>query len=78
VEHEFDGKARGRTGNFNLPAYGLFDLRSESLEGTTGIAELGIDIRPYENRNFSIATGIQGYFGKYQGFSGGIRLEWEF
>jgi outer membrane autotransporter protein len=78
VEHEFAGKAHARTVNFDLPGYNLIDLRSESLEGTTGIAELGVDIRPYKGRDFSIATGIQGYFGKYRGVSGGIRLEWEF
>ncbi|MDR1650111.1 MAG: hypothetical protein LBR71_07600 [Synergistaceae bacterium] len=78
VEHEFSGKVHARTINFDLPGYNLIDLRSESLEGTTGIAELGVDIRPYKYRNFSIVTGIQGYFGKYRGISGGIRLEWEF
>jgi outer membrane autotransporter protein len=79
VEHEFAGNVHGRTGNFNLPLYdNLYDLHSESLEGTTGIAELGVDIRPFKDRNFSLATGIQGYFGKYRGVSAGIRFEWEF
>jgi hypothetical protein len=78
AEREFAGSAHARSRSFSLPKYGLLDLRSESLDGTTGIVELGVDIRPYENRDFSIATGIQGYFGKYQGISGGLRLEWEF
>jgi Fe2+ transport system protein FeoA len=78
VEHEYAGDVHARSGNFDLQGYRLVDLRSESLGGTTGIAELGVDIRPYKNRDFSIATGIQGYFGKYRGLSAGIRFEWEF
>jgi hypothetical protein len=48
------------------------------MQGTTGLGEIGIIIRPDENNKFSLETGIQGYFGKFEGFSGGIRMEWEF
>ncbi|MDR1648787.1 MAG: autotransporter outer membrane beta-barrel domain-containing protein, partial [Synergistaceae bacterium] len=76
VEHEFAGDihawASSSAGRFKLPA--------PDLEGTTGIGEIGFILRPDKARdhNFSLETGIQGYIGKYEGFSAGIRLEWEF
>jgi outer membrane autotransporter protein len=70
VEHEFGGDIRARTSRFDLPA--------SDLEGTTGIGELGLILRPDAKHNFSLETGIQGYVGKYEGFSLGVRFEWEF
>jgi outer membrane autotransporter protein len=70
VEHEFAGGIHARTSKFDLPA--------PDLEGTTGIGEIGFILRPDKDRNLSLETGIQGYFGKLEGFSAGLRLEWEF
>jgi outer membrane autotransporter protein len=70
VEHEFAGDIHARTSKFTLPAPGL--------EGTTGIGEIGFILRPDKDHHLSLETGIQGYFGKLEGFSAGIRLEWEF
>jgi hypothetical protein len=76
LEHEFSGGIHARTSRFILPAY--------DMEGTTGIGEIGIIIRPdrdtakSDDKNFSLETGIQGYTGKYSGISAGLRFEWEF
>jgi hypothetical protein len=71
LEHEFAGDIHASTDEFSyLPAY--------DLQGTTGIGEIGFILRPSEDSNFSLETGIQGYTGKYSGFTAGIRLEWEF
>ncbi|MDR3331508.1 MAG: autotransporter outer membrane beta-barrel domain-containing protein [Synergistaceae bacterium] len=74
LEHEFAGGIHARTDGFTLPA--------ADMEGSTGIGEIGLIIRPNPDKgkqhNFSMETGIQGYIGKYEGFSAGIRLEWEF
>jgi outer membrane autotransporter protein len=69
VEHEFAGDIHARTSAFTLPA--------PDLQGTTGIGEIGLILRPDADHNFSLETGIQGYLGKYKGFSAGIRFEWE-
>ncbi|MDR0616943.1 MAG: autotransporter outer membrane beta-barrel domain-containing protein, partial [Synergistaceae bacterium] len=75
AEHEFAGSIHASTSRFALPAY--------DLSGTTGIGEIGFIIRPDttdddKDNNFSLEAGLQGYVGKYSGFSGGIRFEWEF
>jgi hypothetical protein len=75
LEHEFAGSIHARTSQFTLPAY--------DLEGTTGIGEIGVIIRPDrddddKDKDFSLEAGLQGYTGKYSGISAGIRFEWEF
>ncbi|MDR1732042.1 MAG: autotransporter outer membrane beta-barrel domain-containing protein [Synergistaceae bacterium] len=71
LEHEFGGTIHARNNkNQSLPA--------ADLEGTTGIGEIGLILRPDQKHDFSLEAGLQGYFGKIEGFSAGIRFEWEF
>jgi outer membrane autotransporter protein len=69
VEHEFAGDIHARVERGNVFA--------PDLAGTTGIGEIGLILRPDADHNFSLETGIQGYIGKYRGFSAGVRFEWE-
>ncbi|MDR2176155.1 MAG: autotransporter outer membrane beta-barrel domain-containing protein [Synergistaceae bacterium] len=78
LEHEFAGGIHARAVNVNENENGRFNLPAPDLEGTTGIGEIGFILRPDKDHNFSLETGIQGYIGKIEGFSAGIRFEWEF
>jgi outer membrane autotransporter protein len=71
VEREFAGDVEGRN------QYG-HELKSLSLEGTTGVFELGVIIRSRPDKPFAMEIGVQGYTGALTGISGGIRLGWEF
>jgi hypothetical protein len=69
-EHEFDGKARATT-------YGL-DTPSPSLEGDTGVFELGFDMKPKADGPLTVGLGVQGYTGMREGVSGTAKLMWVF
>jgi outer membrane autotransporter protein len=65
--HETDARSRG------------VKLDTEELKGSTGIFEAGAVTSPSESYpGFTIAFGIQGYVGRLRGFSGGIRVGWQF
>lgn len=70
-EREFAGSAKAsyQTGNVDAP----------SLQGDTGIGELGINISHETTENiFSVNLGIQGYIGKREGVSGSLTATWQF
>jgi hypothetical protein len=71
VERELDSKVRASG------AHG-FAFETHDFKGTTSIGEIGLIVRSRENSPFSIEAGLQGYAGKFKGFSGGVRLGWEF
>ncbi|MDR3214209.1 MAG: autotransporter outer membrane beta-barrel domain-containing protein [Azoarcus sp.] len=71
LEHEFDGRARGN----NADGY-RFD--SPELKGTSGVFDVGVIIRPAQDKPYSIETGLQAYVGKIRGVSGGVRIGREF
>jgi hypothetical protein len=54
-DREFDGKSKGT-------AYGL-PIDSPSVKGDTGIAEIGVSIKPTKDRPLLLEAGVQGYTG---------------
>ncbi|MDR1227499.1 MAG: autotransporter domain-containing protein [Azoarcus sp.] len=69
-EHEFDGKAKAKTNGYRLDA--------PALEGDTGIAELGMTLKPAPTRPISLDIGLQGYVGQREGVTGNVRVRYEF
>ena len=69
-EHEFAGSCESKTFGYNIA--------SPSLEGDTGIGELGIKMTPSESLPLSVNLGVQGYVGQKQGVSGSCLLKYEF
>ncbi|MDR1359993.1 MAG: autotransporter outer membrane beta-barrel domain-containing protein, partial [Deltaproteobacteria bacterium] len=69
-EHEFDGRARASTNGFSLPA--------PSLEGGTGIGELGFTLRHSASLPLSFDLGVQGYTGTREGVTGSLQFKLEF
>ncbi|MDR3214436.1 MAG: hypothetical protein LBT71_11045 [Azoarcus sp.] len=69
-EHEFDGDAKAKV-------YGR-SISAPSLEGDSGIGELGVVIRPSINSPLSIAAGVQGYGGDRRGVTGSLQLKYGF
>jgi hypothetical protein len=69
-EHEFAGSARAT-------AYGD-SIDAPDLQGSTGIGELGISVRPVTGVPFSFDLGVQGYMGKREGVTGSLQLKLEF
>jgi hypothetical protein len=69
-EHEFDGKARATT-------YG-YGIDKPSLFGSTGIGELGLNLKPSKDLPLSFDLGVQGYVGKRQGVTGSLQAKFEF
>jgi hypothetical protein len=51
---------------------------SPNLRGSTGIADIGLMARSNPDSPWSMELGLQGYVGKVQGISGGVRLGYEF
>ena len=49
-----------------------------SLEGSTGIGELGLSFRPVTGSGLSLDFGVQGYVGQREGVSGNFQVKWEF
>ena len=70
-EYEFNAKAKGTT-------YEIYDLDSPSLKGSTGLATLGMLYVPVNNDRFSMDLRGNGYFGKRDGASLTMKLEYEF
>jgi hypothetical protein len=69
-EHEFSGKARAT-------AYGR-DTPAPSLQGDTGVFELGFDLKPRTDGPLIMGLGLQAYTGIRQGFGGTAQLTWVF
>ncbi len=66
-EYEFDGKARGSVHGMSLDA--------PSLNGGTGILELGVSIKSRPESSNSLELGLQGYAGKREGVTGSVQLK---
>jgi outer membrane autotransporter protein len=69
-EHEFDAQAKGSFSGF------AFD--SSDFKGDTGIGEVGIIFHSTEDRRWNVECGFQGYMGQNRGFSGGVRVGYQF
>ena len=69
-EYEFDGRQRAATNGYALGA--------PSLKGATGIAELGLMLKPSKTLPLSFDLAVQGYVGKREGVSGSLQARWEF
>jgi hypothetical protein len=69
-EYEFDHRTRASS-------YGN-DFSVPTLKGSSGVGEIGMIVYPRGNERFSAEFGLQGYTGKREGVSGGIRVGWKF
>jgi len=69
-EHELGGDSNAMTGGKKICP--------PSLNGGTGIGELGVNIKPSAEGKFSMNLGVQGYAGVREGITGGLQLNWEF
>jgi hypothetical protein len=69
-EYEFNHRTRASS-------YGN-DFSVPTLKGSSGVGEIGMIVYPRGNERFSAEFGLQGYTGKREGVSGGIRVGWKF
>ncbi len=69
-EHEFSGSC-------SSTAYG-HPVAAPSFEGSSGMGELGLMMKPTEDLPLSINLGVQGYVGQKQGVSGSCNVMYEF
>ncbi len=69
-EHEFSGSCES-TAYVHLVA-------APSFEGSSGMGELGLVMKPSEDLPLSINLGVQGYLGQKQGVSGSCNFMYEF
>jgi hypothetical protein len=69
-DYEFDNQAKGHVYNM--------DLHTVGLKGGTGIFELGGNVLNSSNEHLSLEFGVQAYAGIFRGFSGGVRVGYEF
>ena len=68
-QYEFDGEARA--------SYNGVDAPSPSLKGSSCMVELGWQIKP-SAAPVTLDLGISGWFGKQQGLTGSLKLDWAF
>jgi outer membrane autotransporter protein len=73
-EHEFDGKAKSSVTASNVTVA----TDAPKLKGSSGIAEVGLNITPSSNKAFTVDIGLQGYVGKRQGATGSVQAKYEF
>ena len=69
-EHEFDGES-------NAQVYG-FDVAAPTLEGDSGIFELGFSFKPAKNDNVTFDLGVQAYTGVREGVAGTAQFNYKF
>lgn len=69
-EHVFDGDAEGAVNSFSLDV--------PSLEGDTGVFELGLRIRPSLESNWAVDLGAKGYVGDREGVTGNMTVRYSF
>ena len=69
-EYQFDGKARG--------SYKGLSTLTPSLEGGSGIAEVGVEYRPKADSAFSLGFDVTGMTGTQEGVEGTLKLIWKF
>lgn len=70
-EYEFDGKSKGTT-------YNAFNIDNPSMQGSTTLASLGLRYEPSHHRNLSLDFHGNGYYGKREGGSVGLKLNYIF
>jgi hypothetical protein len=70
-EHEFGGDA-------DATAYGQYAIDAPSIEGGTGIGEIGFTFRKSPTDPFSVNLNLAGYMGRREGFGGSLEFNWEF
>ena len=69
-EHVFDGDAESAVNSFSLDV--------PSLEGDTGVFELGLRIRPSLESNWAVDFGAKGYVGDREGVTGNMTVRYSF
>ena len=69
-EHVFDGDAESSVNSFNLEV--------PSLEGDTGIMEVGVTMKPSLNSHWAMDLGAKGYAGDREGVTGSIQVRYAF
>ena len=69
-EHVFDGDAESAVNGLNLEV--------PSLEGNTGIMEVGVTMKPSLNSPWSMDLGAKGYAGDREGVSGNMVIRYAF
>ena len=69
-EHEFSGSCESTTFGYRVAA--------PSFEGSSGMGELGLMMKPSDDLPLSINLGVQGYVGQKQGVSGNCLIMYEF
>ena len=69
-EHVFDGDAESAVNSFSLDV--------PSLEGDTGVFELGLNIRPSLESNWAVDLGAKGYVGDREGVTGNMTVRYSF
>ena len=69
-EHEFDGEAKAHTNGFAIA--------TPSIDGGTGIGELGLTLKPTKGMPVSLDLGVQGYAGQREGVTGALQIRYEF
>lgn len=69
-EHVFDGDAESAVNSFSLDV--------PSLEGDTGVFELGLRIRPSLESNWAVDLGVKGYVGDREGVTGNMTVRYSF
>ena len=69
-EYEFDGEARATVKGFSTP--------SPSIQGSSGLLELGYILQPKGVNDPAINIGLQGWGGKKQGVTGNVNFVWTF
>lgn len=67
-EHVFDGDAESAVNSFSLDV--------PSLEGDTGVFELGLRIRPSLESNWAVDLGAKGYVGDREGVTGNMTVRY--
>ena len=70
-EYEFDAKASGTT-------YGRFNIDEPSAKGNTGIATVGLRYKPNQYKNLNIDLKGSGYFGRREGASALVKVDYKF
>lgn len=69
-EHVFDGDAESAVNSLNLEV--------PSLEGDTGVMELGVSMRPSQNSPWRVDIGAKGYAGDREGVTGNATVRYIF
>lgn len=69
-EHVFDGDAESTVNSLNLEV--------PSLEGDTGVMEVGVTMKPSLNSRWSMDLGAKGYAGDREGVTGSVMVRYAF